>query len=432
MYTHPATAAVAAEQHRTRIAGARLAGPRRPQWRRPHLRGQVTNDSAVTTTPLGLCITGDGIRWENLVLFPAYPTGITYFRAMRYADRFIDPATLRNFRADPSRFVGREVIIYIRFLSNPEAESVIIPLRKAEVVQVDYMPENLSIFVKLGPMYDFRGFDELRDAALSLNSQRLTLPQGRLVFEFKSSPACGGFVTPEEEHNSWTRYVDLLAGSTLPVAKEARAAIFLRMRQMETRRGPFAVKRLHDSSFSGSHYGSYMVEGERYEFIYCHRIPSLIGSKDGPRPFTLRYGQSDRSVRMSRDQDSVSQNYETHVLELAALHSSSLNLEELTIAVEPKEPETLNSQRLYAADLRIPYLVGAGWLYRFRRTGGLVALLAVSFFLSSLVSLYTPSQNSANPSNGLNSVSVVHIFISFGLASLAAAIVFIIQRRGPS
>jgi len=40
MYTHPATAAVAAEQHRTMIAGARLAGPRRPQWRRPHLRGQ--------------------------------------------------------------------------------------------------------------------------------------------------------------------------------------------------------------------------------------------------------------------------------------------------------------------------------------------------------------------------------------------------------
>ena len=393
----------------------------------------MTYNAATTTIPLALCITGDGIRWENLVLFPAYPAGVTYFRAMRYADRFIEPETLDRLRADPDHLVGRSAIIYIRFLSNPEAEAVIIPLRKAEVVGVDYMLDNLSIFVKLGPMYDFRPFHELRDAALQVNSQQVIHLHGRLVFESDLSPARIGFATAEEEHDSWTRYVDLLATSDeLPVAIEAKNAIFLRMRKMETRRGPFALRRLYCSSFSGLHYGSYMLEGERYEFIYCHRIPSLIGSRDGPKPFTLRYGQSDRSIRMSRDRDSVSQNYETHVLELAALRASSLNLEELTIVVEPQEPETLTSQRLYAADFRIPYLVGAGWLYRFRQTGALVALLAVSFFLSSLVSLYTPSRNPAGGGGGLNTVPVLHILISFGLASLAAAIVFVIQRRGSS
>jgi hypothetical protein len=390
----------------------------------------MSEDSTSISNPMALSITGDGIRWENLILFPAYPAGFTYFRAMRYADRFIDPETLGKIRSDPGSLVGRSAVIYIRFLSDPDSDSVLIPLRQAEIIGIDYMTDNLSVFVRLGAMYDFRKFTELRDAALKSNPEFASGSRRYLVFNPETSPHPADFAALENEHDAWTRYVDLLAGSTqLLVAQEARNAIFLRMRQMDTRRGPFAIKLLYRSKFSGSHFGTYMVEGEKYELIYCHRIPALIGSEDGPRPFALRYAQSDQSIRMSRERDLISQNYETHVLELAGQKSSSLNLEELVISADPAQPATLNSKELYTADLRISYRVGPGWSYRFRRTGALVILLAVSFFLSSLVSLYA-THGPPNAQGQTSSVSVEHVVLSFGLASIAAAIVFIIQRRG--
>jgi hypothetical protein len=232
----------------------------------------------------------DSALWDNLVYVLAYPSGMSYFRPFRYRAKWVDDGIQKELKGCGSRrkFVGRDAILAVRFCSEKNASSVL-PIRAAKITNIDFIPDNITIYFQLGQFY-------LPDVGTSLSKQCLEFteeaegaPKDKLFFQCKPAllpPLCS-VGDPEDE--AWIGWVNAIcADKTLPFHDNARRSVFIRVSRLRAKQC-LPVKQIHRSWQMGPVYGFVGKEGKAYELIYFHRVPFLFETNESVSKFRIKH-----------------------------------------------------------------------------------------------------------------------------------------------
>jgi hypothetical protein len=370
---------------------------------------------------LFLCFYGDGTLWDNILLLPAYPSGYSYFRPFRYRDNWIQGDLLDKMSNEEKRkaMIGSEAILCMRFLAE-EHKWKLLPVRKASITHIDYLPDNHSFYFSVGPFYDFRTIEELNKACLELDVRERSVIGESLFFFSELTTLHNDFVSEEKEDAIWVRFSDLVAKERiLPLKEEAKRGLFMRFRK-PSREHPAPVGVIHKTWHFGEIHGSTLSEGSTYELVFFHRTPTLIGTRTSVKKIPVEYKAPTGNVELNRSEEDFTGNYQTHVLSITALKPSG-TWEEIVIAPKQESVEAQDGQIINTVRLPIPVKVNKSIRYRLKTTYIWLGLLWLSLFANVVITRLLEGKTN------------LPLIIISAIASLISAIaVFLLQQKGVS
>jgi hypothetical protein len=368
---------------------------------------------------LFICFFGDKGLWDNVILTAAYPVGFSYFRPFRYRDAWVQEKIINEIidQANRDYFIGEEATLAMRFISD-EHKWELLPIRKVYITGIDYLPDNQSIYFKMGPMIDFGGFKGgLQQNCLEIpTADREKMSGSELMFYSSASVPEEKFLTEDKEDASWVAYSDLIArDNSLPINEEAKNCIFLRFIPPSNKQSA-KTEIIHQSKRMGYMYGTHLYEGQNYELVFLHRVPSLIGSHTTVGKVPIDYVARSGNIELSRTEEEYTHNYQTHVLTITAIRPTGTWEE---IILRPKTPTvTADDKRtINTVNLHIPLKVNFSLWYRLRTSGILFILLWFALFVSAYL----------NPLLKENTTAT--ILIGHAIASAVVAILIIVVKQ---
>jgi hypothetical protein len=334
-----------------------------------------------------VCFFADGRLWDNTPLVAAYPTGFSYFRPFRYRDAWIHDAlrTEIDNELQRSALVDSSATLGMRFLS-PDYKWLVLPVRKVQLTFIDCLPENYSVYLKMGPMINFAGVEDLRSICTEIPLEERQSDSEQTLFFRSSAVVSSAYCeTSTDENHAWARYCDLVAkDQTMPIHEQARNCVFLRLASL-TNGESVKTKAIHQSRRMGERYGAYLQEGKTYELVLLHRVPALIGLHETAEFSPVSYESATGNLKPSPAEEDYSANYQTHVVTVSAVTPSAA-WEELVVKL-PKGPiETPQTKKkIHTANLHIPARVSRSLWYRFRMVYVWVILLWLALtFLAAI------------------------------------------------
>lgn len=366
---------------------------------------------------LYICFFGDSRLWDNVILSTAYPEGFSYFRPFRYRDAWIHGALIDELVDSDYRkgLIGQEATLAIRFKSE-EHKWKIFPLRKIVITGIDYIPDNQSIYFKMGPMLDFRRLEgDLLNNCLEIPQNERNKSSGtELMFYSSASLNAENFVSEEKEVASWVAYCDLIGkDDSLPINPEARSCIFFRFI-------PPAINEsattgvIHHSKRRGSICGMHLEEGQNYEIVLLHRVPSLIGSHTTVGRVPIEYISQSGNLELSRSEEDYTHNYQTHILTITANRPTG-TWEEIIIRPKDQKVTADDNRLINTIKFHIPLKISYSFIYRLKTSYILFIMLWIMLFVSSYLN---PLLSESSPASILS----VHAIAS---ALVAMLIVFV-------
>ena|GEM_PF-6585313 len=368
---------------------------------------------------LFLCFYGDGPYSDNTLLVPAYPSGYSYFRPFRYRDGWVQDDLMIQIMDKKKRkiLIGSEAIVCMRFLAE-EHKWKILPLRKATITYIDYLPDNHSVYYCAGPLYDFRSIEDLNEVCLEVGVEERNVIGESLFFFSELTIPHGKFVSEGDEDATWVRFSDLVAKERyLPIKEEAKRGLFLRFRK-PAREHPAPVGVIHKTWHFGEIHGSTLYEGLTYELVFFHRIPTLIGTCASVEKIPVEYKISTGNVELNRSEEEFTGNYQAYVLNITALKPSG-TWEEITIAPKQESAKAQDGQIIKTVKLPIPFKVNISIRHRLKTTYIWLGILWLSLFANVVIG------------HLLDEKTDLRLIISSAIVSLLSTIaVFLLQQRG--
>jgi hypothetical protein len=330
---------------------------------------------------------GDGPKWDNFVLTLAPPNGVSNYRPFRYGDNRVaqDVLTEIGTGAGQIKLSQEPAVLAARFGALPDSpegsEWQLLPLRKVEIVKIDYLPGNHSVYFRAGALFDFREIEDIRDCLVVIPAgERTVLGKEAIFFRSDVQPQ-GVPVAPEDERASWTKLCSLLTAANSPVRAEAKKATYVRPQAPRSGNHVAAVAEVFDSSVEGKRYGWKLRESLAYEQAWDHRIPSLIGSTTSVSGLVFEAHTETESIELANAKAPISSNYEQHALGLTA-RSPSGTFESVALVPSASEVSDSTGDAIYASEVRFPVAVRKNLWYRFKRslaaTGALVIVVTVA------------------------------------------------------
>jgi hypothetical protein len=338
----------------------------------------------------------DGPLWDNALLLPAYPEGYSYFRPFRYRDKWVADDVRAAMVEEPAGFCGLTVALGLRFRDPAHG---FIPLREGTITHVEANPDNNYVEFRLGRFY---GLPEVEDLA----ELKVDLPRGADEALFFAGSAVPPERAPCEDPGAeiWTRAVELLAKTRLPIRDEVRSGVFLhvgRSRGWRTH-GTGVVDR---SWTSGFRHGLRMPEGADREIVVLHRIPKYIGSGGSVNGFDVVIEASNDALVVTPIKESVSANYGRHLLSLSAQRSYNTTTA-ITIAPEKSGGKPL-TEGLSMPRLVLPARVAMGVWHRFWTVLIPTAFLAGAFFANAVIGNWNKFEGDTGMLVGAAAISTV-------------------------
>lgn len=370
---------------------------------------------------LYLCFFGDGPLWDNIVRVPAYPKGFTYFRPFRYRDEWIQTTLLKEIERKEQRLslMGNKVVVCMRFLDD-DFKWYLLPLRQASLVNIDYSPGNHSVYFQLGTFFDFGKVEDLRSACLEIPSSEYNSVANHIFFRSNDQFSDSHFNDQLNEDKIWAKYCDLIAQDfSLPINSEAKKALFLRF-ELPASDKPAPINDIHTSYNMGKIYGSELSEGQTYELVVSHRIPSLITKHTSTKPITLDFKSPTSNFEISPSSEEISGNYQTHILTISAKKPSGA-WEEIIISPQ-KEAEAQDGSKINTLKLSMQVKIKLSILYRIKTTYIWLIVLWIALFVSVILEKLLGLE--ANETS-------IGLILGIALTTLISAIVvFILQQKG--
>jgi len=167
----------------------------------------------------------DSEKWENLVLCPAYPIGMSYYRAFRYRDNWIYDFLLDKIKN--GSFEYKSAIIGASFLGK-ERINQLLPIRKIENIHLEKSWDNRYYFYfTFGKMVDFSSFENLEDLVITLPEydqiENRTDPYLLIHSQANLDKIIFTDGSEKKELNSWAKYADLISHDEgLPINNKAK------------------------------------------------------------------------------------------------------------------------------------------------------------------------------------------------------------------
>ncbi len=218
-----------------------------------------------------LSFRADGPYWSDLIHLLAYPEGISYVWPFRYDARLIEPSLRDDFAsASTAKLLrGTPILVGARFHSRHTDKFV--PIRLANLIQVDSSSGIYSFYFRLGPAMDFVDATDLVSCAVNI-----TQDVDHLAFRTNLTATKYKVASPTKLGPSWKEFASLIANEVvLPINEGAQRSLFFHIPPIRSATGDVKPERIF-KSWSGEHvFGFKLKEGRRYELKFSHFVPSL-------------------------------------------------------------------------------------------------------------------------------------------------------------
>lgn len=331
----------------------------------------------------------DSVKWENLILCPAYPVGMSYHRAFRYRNEWIYNPLLEKIKM--GSFDYSSAIISACFLGK-EKMSEVLPIRKINNIHLERSWNNRYYFYfTFGEMVDFNDYEKLEDLIISLPEYKQFNDRKDpfLLIESQINLEHINFTngSDENELSSWDKYCELISNDNkIPIDDKAKRSMFLRISGIKP------IKKLSCSKRIGSKYGLLLGEGKNNEFCIDHQIPYLFNKNMDLPKLNYKFDVSSTDIQLNTLYEEFSGNYQSHNLMVTGLHKSSAYS---TIHLKSTQGELIefNNDKIYLHDLKIPVKVKFNFIYRFTNQWFLVILFLIGLILIDCDSIFNLSNN---------------------------------------
>lgn len=366
---------------------------------------------------------GDGPHWDNIIKIPAYPSETSYYRPFKYRDRWLQPELLNKIQNENGResLIGENAFLCVRFISQ-DFSLKILPIRKAKITKIIFVPDNHSVYFTLGSMVNYSFYDDLLSACLSIPPEEQRAVQNYLMFYSDIQCHDALFCEPVHETEAWVHYSDLIArDETLPIRNDARSSLFIRFEVPESK-DPAKIGVINRSKFKGLVYGVELRQGITYEQIVSHRVPYLISRNTTIRPFNYDITNNTDNIAVSPSREEMAGNYQTHVLSLFPRKPSG-GWEEIILKptgnVAAQDGTLINVH-----EISLPIKIKYNFWFEVKRKWMILLLvwlsLAASIILEGLLSI-----------NGNEGRLEIHLGVAF-LTLITSIGIFVLQERGIS
>jgi hypothetical protein len=305
--------------------------------------------------------------WDNLIYVPGYPSGMSYFRPFRYRDKWISNELQEELKETGSRekLVGAHVILATRFGAE-EYRSLILPIRNVEITHIDYIPDNICIYFKLGPFFTIDFNQEIISQCLKFNSEDSGIPKGHLFFRCDAREVPKPWGINKNENEIWIQWINKICNDkSLPFNDKARRSVFFRISGMRGKK-TLEIKKIFSSWNMGPIYGFMAQEGCRYELTYLHRVPSLFNTnKSIPKFQVAPVAASASNWEFSKIDEEISSNYQAHAITMGTL-APSATWEQIRLKPDKEELKIESSEQIYTVPFNFYIRIKkSNWL-RFR------------------------------------------------------------------
>lgn len=333
---------------------------------------------------LFLCFYGDGPMWDNVTMVPGFPSGCSYLRSFRYRDSWIQNELrekMKNGQKSDKQAFG-DAVLCMRFI-NENNSRLILPVRMVTIEKVDPMPDNQSVYFRMGPLYDFTKVKTLTDACMTIVPSEQTRIGSALFFEAGITVPRDKF-TIEREDEAWVAYADLIAkDSSVSINPDARRSLFIRLKGF-TNKEPAKIDIINASVSTGKLWGTILGEGESYELVFYHRIPCMIDQNKSVKKSSLKYKVPSGNIELSTSEEELTGNYQKHMLNVSALKPSG-TWEEIVVEPQDKIESQDGATIILTTSMKIGVKVKLSQWYRFKRTYAWLALIWATLFLNVLI-----------------------------------------------
>lgn len=325
----------------------------------------MSSEQKANKSKLILSFFADGPLWDNTVYVPAYPTGMSYFRPFRYRRKWISGSLCEELKECKSRnkLIGNEAVLAARFISERH-KSMVLPIRAVEVTHIDFIPDNVCVYFRLGQFY-LPDFDsELSKDCLLFASDADAAPKDCLFFRCRPVSLPALCHKGDDEDQAWINWTRALSkDKSLPISEKARRTVFIRISRMGAKQ-PLEINKIFTSWRKGPIYGFGAKEAQRYELVYLHRMPFLFESGESIPKFKMRPMASTSNWEFSNIDEEISSNYQIHVMTLAAL-APSASWEQISIQPDNDKLATESSGEVYTIALPFNIKIARSFWHRF-------------------------------------------------------------------
>ena len=334
------------------------------------------------TKILVLSFFADSALWDNLIYLPGYPSGMSYFRPFRYREKWIEESLYAELQTKEKRnnLVGKEVLMAARFCSSDAHKALVLPIRVATIEAINYIPDNISIYFRLGKFFSPMAGAE---ACLKFEQGKGEPPEDKLFFRCSPKFLPPKYVSQEKDDEAWIGWVGkIVKDDSLPFASDARRSVFIKVRSLRAKR-PVKVKKLYASWEMGAICGFCAKEGGRYELSYLHRVPFLFGTDEGVPKFKMKAGASTTNWEFSNVDEEVSGNYQLHVLSMSAV-ASSASWERISLIPDQSKVTTKKMVELNILPFTFNVKAKISFWHRFWRKYIWLIILGLSMLLKDI------------------------------------------------
>ena len=286
-----------------------------------------------------------------------------------------------------------------------------VPLRRGVILSVEISPDNNFINFSVGDLL------VIPDDTPDLKELTRPIPDSAADALCFSAGSRGGRTTDPgasaSELNRWTRLVDLLASTSLPLNSRAKTAVYMHLCMPRGWRTSKAQV-IDRSRSSGFRYGLRLKEAAEREAALVHRVPCMIGSGQSAPDFVASIGSSTQSVAVTPARAEVSSNYGRYLLSLVGGHAENVWTDvEIRDSSEHPAPEGHEVSRL-----QIPVRTVFGVWHRFWTLFVPFVLLLAAFLGNALVTNYKTFED-----------DVTKLLIAAGISAGASGIIVIFRRQ---
>ncbi len=328
---------------------------------------------------LFLSFYGDGPYWSDFLHLLAYPPNTNYVWPFRYPSNLLHPE-LESIVVDPQQaksLVGTTAVVGTRF-QNEQNKDQFIPIRKVTIREVELAAGVCQFHFFLGPHYDFRAFDDLSGASISVNvsNEFLAFFDDRIVEQDRECPS-------SYEGDNWNKF-SLLVASNQFVTESAREGLWVNVAP-KSKNARFGIQKSGDAFWwwrrRHANRSLYLLPGETLEIDYAHHIPSLKGQN-------MTLGEIDIELSVDSDDFEISAvgarpigNYGVQRFSLAALRPTQITHKISIQFANKKLPSQDENYEIYTSSFELPVYVRWSFLHWLRSS----AFPVLALFFSLLV-----------------------------------------------
>mgnify|MGYP006280762097 CR=1 FL=1 len=156
-------------------------------------------------------------------------------------------------------------------------KNLILPIRKIQIIGLDLLTDNYSVFFKMKAFFDFTSIQSLSEGIIKIPKNDSEYNDTHLFFNSNFNFS-RNFSTEVDDNENWVKLVDLIyKENKLSINQKAKNSVYIRYNTPIAKKAA-KISSLHKYQNNHEIFGDILKEYTSYDFKIYHRVPCLLNT----------------------------------------------------------------------------------------------------------------------------------------------------------